>query len=344
VDGARFDQLSRSLARRRTRRQGLKAIAGAAVAVVAGARRASAQACTAHYSPCAGDEECCSGSVCQYGLCMPGCRIDGAYIDAWMSPPENICGQCRPELSTTSLSPVNEGVSCWSGDPNAGATFCQNGACAPTGPAQCPPPDACHTDELIDPATCTYAVAEAGTPCGIEAMCHGGFYQPADACDGNGFCIGGGSRTEACIDNDHCDPAVGCFGCLTDSECQGGGDACNTVACVDHQCVVTGHGGACGSYTSGCGEGSCSEASDGLTTCARTIDQESVCVGDWLCSGDRVCASSAECGEGRACIVDSCCGVPQCVRICGSDVAEITVMSDFVERPTAGPGMTGMGN
>ena len=123
MEDQRFDQLSRTIASFGTRRQVLKAIAGAVVAAVAGSREAAAQTCTAHYSPCQADAECCAGSVCEYGLCMPGCRIGGSFYSAWVSSPENVCGQCLPDVSTTSWTPANEGTSCWSGDPNAGTNL-----------------------------------------------------------------------------------------------------------------------------------------------------------------------------------------------------------------------------
>lgn len=110
LDGEQFDQLSRHVAGYRTRRQAIKALAGAAVAVIAGSRAAAAQTCAPHYSPCGGDADCCDGAVCEYGLCMPGCRIDGAFTSAWMPNPANICQVCTPERSTTAWSPANPAV------------------------------------------------------------------------------------------------------------------------------------------------------------------------------------------------------------------------------------------
>ncbi len=252
VDGTRFDHLSRRVAGARSRRQLLKAIAGIAAGALTGSTAAAAQTCTAQYSSCSGDEQCCPGSVCEYGLCMPGCRIEGVFTSAWMSPPDNPCAQCLPEVSTTTLTPANEGMSCWSGDPAAGATYCQNGSCSPNNPATCPPPPPCYTDQLVDPASCTYAPAAAGTLCGAGPMCHGGFAQPADACDGNGFCVGGGSQAVDCApygcQGDHCATA-----CETDGDCLGGTTCCEGI------CVSLGTVENCGTCGNGCPSDDCTD-------------------------------------------------------------------------------------
>ena len=268
MDGSRFDHLSRLLAGARSRRQILKAFGGIAAGALTGSTAVAAQSCTEQYSACTGDGQCCPGSICEYGLCMPGCRIDGVFTSAWISPPDNICGQCRPEISTTAWTPANEGMSCWSGDSAAGATFCQNGTCAPNAPATCPPAPPCYTDELVDPATCTYAFAEVGTACGNGPMCYGGFAQPADACDGNGFCIGGGSNAVSCApygcDGDYCATV-----CASDSECRGG------TACCGGHCVTLDtieHCGACGNA---CPSSTCTAATCSGGACGTTPANES---------------------------------------------------------------------
>ena len=62
MDEQRFDQLSRRVAAFATRRQALRAIAGAAVAAVVGTGRALAQDCAAPYNPRANDASCCAGA------------------------------------------------------------------------------------------------------------------------------------------------------------------------------------------------------------------------------------------------------------------------------------------
>lgn len=233
MDDRSFDQFSRGFGKLTTRRQALKAVVGAMVGIVAGSRAAAAQTCTPQYSPCGGDGECCAGSVCEYGLCMPGCRIDGAFYSPWSMPPGEVCRQCTPELSTTSWSPANDGMSCWSGDPTAGVTTCQNGVCTGQAAQSCPPPTPCHLEGEVDPVTgmCVNPPAPEGTPCGIDAMCHGGFYQPADMCDGNGFCIGGGSRVVSCFPYE-C-TADGCLTtCASHDDCSAGGYVCRGGSCV----------------------------------------------------------------------------------------------------------------
>jgi len=256
VDEQRFDRLSRRFARFQTRREALKAVAGTAVGLAAGTRAtaAMAQECTPHYASCAADDACCAGSVCEYGLCMPGCRIDGIFTNAWMSAPDNICGQCLPELSTTSWSPANEGMSCWSGDPNAGTTTCQNGACGPVALVNCPATSVCQLEGSVDPLTglCVNPPVEAGAPCGNAGMCHGNMYQPADACDGNGFCVGGGSQTVSCAPY-----LCGTEGCLT--SCAADSDCIDGAHCDDNVCLADeGLGRPC-DEDSDCATGVCSD-------------------------------------------------------------------------------------
>jgi hypothetical protein len=288
LDEQRFDQLSRRFAAFRTRRQAMKAVAGAVAATVVGVRATAAQECTAHYSPCGGDGECCSGAVCEYGMCMPGCRVDGAFLSAWMSPPENICGQCQPEISTTSLAPVNEGMSCWSGDPNAGATFCRSGSCVPNAPQSCPPPTPCYLEGETDPVTglCVNPPAPAGTLCGGQAMCHGGFFQPADTCDGNGFCIGGGSQVTSC----------GYYGC--------GADACLTSCAANADCIEGAH----------CDDGACLPDEGLGTPCDEDGDCVSGVCSDGVCCNQRCDGLCETCSaeNGGICTPVICAALDQC--------------------------------
>ena len=215
-------------------------MAGAVIATVSGTTAVSATVvCTQQYSGCTSDEQCCAGSVCEYGLCMPGCRIDGTFLNALTSPADNTCAVCDPAVSTTSLVPANEGMSCWSGDPYAGVTTCQEGTCTSAAPASCPPPTPCHTNGRVDQSTgqCVYDFAEAGTPCGNGPMCYGGFYQPADTCDGAGFCIGGGSQTVSCFPYE-CGDSACLTSCVTSDDCQFG-YSCRNSVCFQATCQNT---------------------------------------------------------------------------------------------------------
>ena len=339
MNDQRLDHLSRRLARFRTRRQALKTIAGAVVATVAGtSRSAEAQSCTAHYSPCQADDQCCAGAVCQYGLCMPGCRIDGEFFNAWTSAAGNICQVCAPELSTDDWSPANEGMNCWSGDPNAGVTICQNGACAPVA-ASCPPPTACHLAGEIDPTTgmCVNPPAPAGTPCGNEAMCYGGFYQPADTCDGNGFCIGGGSRTIDCAPYT-CAEGACATSCSTDGDCTNG-TICCAGSCV--QLNTIDHCGGCGDTCApvdactpaACDDGICNEASictpvDACTP-ARCLDtgtcnQVSTCTGFNTCGGG---GTAGQCGCTPSICQQTCDEPNGCGGTCAGQAATTPAIS-----------------
>jgi len=302
MEGQRFDQLSRRLASSGTRRQALKALAGAVIASVVGGRGAAAQACVAQYSPCTSDDQCCAGAVCEYGICMPGCRINGVFINAGMSPPDNICAVCQPATSTTSLSPANEGTSCWSGDPNAGSTFCRNGSCVAKAPHSCPPPTACHLEGSVDPATglCTNPPAPAGTPCGAGASCIGGNYQPPDACDGNGFCIGGGAQIRPCAPY-----LCGAGQCTT--SCASDADCAESAHCDGSQCINDLNLGAPCDEDSDCKSGICS---DGVC-CDRRCDER--CKTCSAANGGR--CTPVVCDDGLACTSGACVeATGQCVH------------------------------
>jgi hypothetical protein len=332
LDEQRFDQLSRRLGASRTRRQALRAIAGAVVAGIAGVTAADAQSCTAHHKRCQGDGQCCPGAVCEYGRCMPGCRIDGVFQGVWMSPPGDICQVCTPELSTTAWSPANEGVPCWSGDPNAGTTTCQSGTCAPVAvvtPAKCPPLTACHLEGEVDPATgmCVYPFAPEGTPCGIGEMCHGGFYQPADACDGNGFCIGGGSKTVSCA-------PYSCAGTACADSCETDSDCLNGTSCCDNQCLYPNtidHCGSCGNSCpdidactpASCENGVCNQSS----ACAPVDSCTPASCDNGACNQTSVCTpvdscTPASCDNGACNQTSACTPVDACTPACDDGVCK----------------------
>jgi hypothetical protein len=184
-------------------------------------------------------------------------------------------------------------MSCWSGDPNAGVTTCQNGACRGNDPQRCPPPTPCYLEGETDPVTglCVNPPAPAGTPCGIDAMCYGGFFQPADMCDGNGFCIGGGSQTRSCA------PYVCGVG------------ACTTSCASDADCAAGAH----------CGDGHCLPAADLGQPCDEDSDcQSNICSGGVCCNQrcDDPCetcsvetggfCSPAVCDDGLSCTSGFC--------------------------------------
>jgi hypothetical protein len=310
----------------------LRAIAGAVIATVAGVKATDGAnativpVCVNNYGTCQSDGQCCAGAVCEWGMCMPGCRIDGAFAHPMQSPPGNSCQVCNPQVSTTAGIPVNEGMTCWSGDPFAGSTTCQSGACVPVGSVKCPPITACHLEGEVDPTNgmCTYPFAPAGTPCGIGEMCHGGFYQPADACDGNGFCIGGGSKTVSCAPYS-CAGTACATTCSSDSECGNG------TVCCDGRCISLGtidHCSACGDVCEtadtctppSCNNGVCNSASictpvDACTP-ARclsngTCNATSACTGINTCGGGGVAGQCGfTCGSGTTRCGNGCVGTP----------------------------------
>jgi hypothetical protein len=184
-------------------------------------------------------------------------------------------------------------MSCWSGDPNAGVTTCRNGACVARAPQSCPPPTPCYLEGSVDPVTgiCSNPPAPAGTICGGSASCYGGFAQPADTCDGNGFCIGGGARVVGCAP--YVCGAIACLtNCATDAECIEGAH-CDDGACLPDE----GLGRPC-DEDSDCTSGFCV---DGVCCNQRCDDRCSVCSAETggFCS-------PKPCSDGLSCTIDRC--------------------------------------
>lgn len=184
MDGTRFDNLTRSLARARTRRSVLKGLAGGLAAGLTGVRPSAAAQRPARRSH---GESCARAADCASYACVDGVCCDTACT-----------GQCESCATGGVCTPIT-------GAPVGGRPACPgDGPCA----ASC------------DGQTTTHCAAWPGddTVCG-EPTCGGGVLT-THACTGNGSCV---PTTTSCAPFG-CDPtgAAGATGCASDAECPAG--------------------------------------------------------------------------------------------------------------------------
>src|SRR5262245_21674386 len=79
--------------------------------------RGDGRGCKRAGKHCRADSQCCDGLVCgDGGTCEPACRIDGTIYPADAISPNNACLACRPEVSTSGWSNVEDGNACSDGD------------------------------------------------------------------------------------------------------------------------------------------------------------------------------------------------------------------------------------
>ena len=208
-------------------------------------------------------------------------------------------------------------------------------------------------DAGCDPKTCT-----ATKPCELAACEQGACKlttkQDGAACDDGNACtsatacavgICAAATAVNCDDGDvctqdHCDPKAGtCVhapaqkpaggpvcACGKDSDCAADGNACTSVACVDHDCKNADlSGSACGDGDScttddACAAGVCKAGP--LTSC----DDANPCTGDTCAAATGVCANTpvangspcddaSACTSGDSCVAGAC--TPALVTDCG---------------------------
>jgi len=68
---------------------------------------------------------CGPGSVCVGGTCGAGCYIGGSFYSPGTLQAGNACQSCQPNVSTSTWSPVSDGIACGNGT-------CSGGACLVT--------------------------------------------------------------------------------------------------------------------------------------------------------------------------------------------------------------------
>jgi hypothetical protein len=308
MDGSRFDDLARLLAKKQNRRSSLRVMTASALGV-AGLGWFSADAkddkkdkkdkkhgdvttndgsgddhdnrgdCARDGKKCQKGRDCCSGHCCN-GTCQTCCA------DADCPTPNDLCKKAA----------------------------CAGGRCTAVVAVVCTAGDRCHLTGTCDPTTgqCTNPPAPAGTACDDGNMC-----TRNDFCDGAGGCAGT-SITCKPLDQCHvagtCDPATGTCsnpGAPNGTACDDGNactqtDTCQNGVCVGGNPVVcaaqdTCHDvGVCDTTTGQCSnppKADGASCNDGNLCTQTDTCQGGVCTG----TDPVVCAPPDQCHETGTC-------------------------------------------
>ena len=321
MDGTRFDDIAKTLARGTTRRRLLAGLAGGVLGALglrgAGAQVSQAQCgnvvCKTDPGGCAPGCVCCvysnGNSRCRPpGTCSPGsvaCPADRPRVD-----PVRGCVQCLDATQCPAPAGACEAVTCTNGvcgvGPAPAGTVCRPaiGPCdvaeTCTGSSTVCPPDA----KLADTTPCD----ADGDACTVGDACQAGFCvpglprecRPCQECSG-GDCVPVATDTRC--------PAGCCGGicCRDDETCVAG--SCQAVACITV-------GNICNTTDNQCcaADPTCAQSCSGVTTCCRqpggTCEDTCDCCGSTSqCVGSRCCR-----GLTGACDADDdCCGELGCV-------------------------------
>ncbi len=319
MDGQRFDNLTRALARGSSRRGVIKGLMGGALGgALAVTRRVGLADDTVQICHMTDDPSNPVVLITVSTDAIPAHESHGDVINPdFQNDPAN-CGGCL--------------VSCDDGDPCTTDT-CVAGQCVHT-PIVCDDGNPC-TDDTCVGGECVFTPVK-GRSCDDGNAC-----TENDACDTTGACVG---TPVSCDDGnacttDACDPATGCV--HQDVDCDNGDlctdDSCDpTSGCVytpidcsglDDQC----HVGVCNTSTGTCEQQPANEGSscDDGNACTEntTCDATGACVGTFLnCDDSDSCTSDScdpdigcinepvDCDSHDACIVDTCDAVAGCVH------------------------------
>jgi hypothetical protein len=313
MDGSKFDEVARSLARSTSRRQLLKGLSASLGAAMFGARQRD----HAHAAPppkhckfqgykCRDNTNCCSltccnrtccgdGQVCCNGQCVWACpegqALNGACVCEGSSTPACVSAAECPQSSNQCQMAVclggicgfanrTNGAPCDDGDACTTGSACQNGLCAGGTAIVCDDGNPC-TQNLCDPVSGCFHPPADGLPC-----------DDGDGCTTGSICSGGvcgGGTAISCDDGNPC----------TIDTCAGGN--CFHAATTGASCTLTG-----GS------PGYCNEAA----ACVECLTADQCPGVDTECQR-RVC-------NGGACGVEN---LPGEMVICGVGACQQTVQS-----------------
>jgi len=283
MDDRRFDELTRRLASRSSRRQVLKTLGGGALGGLAGALRLG----RAGAAGCNADAECARGATCDpaTGRCIRrGGNGRPANQNQTQSQSVGIAADCT---SDPSLCAPNE--------------TCVDGVCRPRG-GPCTRGSACTTDatccggEICD--TTAGMCIGAGGPCTNNT---GVCFDSTDCC-GNEGCVGGLCQRTA----GGCAPGAVC---AVDAECCGG------QVCVNATCAQAARTAGCPEGQVRC-SGTCVDIQNDEANCGAC---GVVCPAGQTCTGGTCLASGELCGRDGSVICGPCefCTVgsrnPQCL-------------------------------
>lgn len=136
-----------------------------------------------------------------------GCLVDGQCWPAGALERGNLCAACRPELSTTSASPVDGAPACDDGDPCTTNDACSSGQCVGTAKV-CDDGVGCNGTETCSTQT---GACIAGTSTCDTGVCNLETDQCVVACPNgclvDGVCYNAGEQSSASLGCLVCDPA-----------------------------------------------------------------------------------------------------------------------------------------
>lgn len=178
MDAARFDALSRTLARPASRRRLLGGGLGGAAAALARFRAGRAQTCAPLGAGCAAVEECCAGAVsCCGGVCLGLATFlaSSEHCGACDAPCAGTCdnGTCRPsgalDCGAGVVDTLTDAANCGGCGVGCPSGFCEGGGCVPcpAGTTEC---GGFCADTGVDGANC----GACGADCGAGFACANG--------------------------------------------------------------------------------------------------------------------------------------------------------------------------
>lgn len=310
LDGQRFDQLARAVARSSSRRSLLRAAAGGAGAGVLalfsvrdGSADDTCKPANRPQSKCKKDAQCCAGPVCGPDrLCQPGCRIDGTFYGAGVEEPGNACRTCQPEVNTTEWFDA-AGVSCDHGDPCVGPGTCSSGLCqrenslpvsgaCADGAGVCVDGACCTNGPLATADFCNPEVntsvccADADVCCALEGCCRDCFRYSSDT-DGSAIF---GYVYECCSEENLCPPRSSPDENPTHC-CSGSASVCIS----DHPTAADG----CYRPEQVCPDGGVCDVPCCRATCCGP---DTICAEGECRSAHRSCATGEDCLSGEQCV------------------------------------------
>ncbi len=287
-------------------------------------------------------ETCSEAGICETPVQPLFCLIEASCVTDGTVSPGNPCLVCRPDVSQTDWSDVDDGTACESGT-------CEDGVCVSDCVPECVGDcgdDGCggSCGECTAPEVCVDGGCQCESQCGDKTCgddgCGGscGNCGPEQACE-DGQCMCQPDCEDAECGDDGCAGVCGACEfpdvcsderqCVCQAQCDGlecGDDQCGGLcgecvgqdACVDGQCVCQPQCEAVQCGDDGCG-GECGPC-EGQNAC---VDGQCVCqpqceavqCGDDGCGGD--CGA---CPLTHACQDGLCVCQPQCTgKDCGDD-------------------------
>ena len=302
MDGSRFDELTRAMALKASRRASLKSglalLTGGLMAgngAIAEARRSSSTT-TAPPAVCPEGMTDCGGECCDAGMGCCGGVCCSQEQCGWQSA---VC--CPAETAVCGADCCHEGQDCCD-------TECCDGVCY--GEERCCP----HGQEICDGSCCAPGQSCCGDGCcdGVcanqgQTCCATGNVCNDSCCDGGQTCCGDGCCAGTCTEQGHL--------------CCENVDVCNDSCCVQGQ-------SCCGD---GCCDGTCT---NGNTTCctSENVCNDGCCEDGQNCCGDG-CCDGACLDQGQTCCdVANTCGDACCdqetERCCTANSESICVLKD----------------